>query len=217
MDVVLGEFALHVLKVHAPHAPVVEFKRAVDNAIARSLDGLGKADVGGAVDQHRIARLDIRAQRRYDTAQHAVFVADVFRRQALNAVATALPFDDAVEVLGARVEIAKHGVLGALNDVLLNRGHRGEVHVGHPHGNAVESLVGCIRSHTGDLTPRVNGDGVHAVAVDKRAKVVFHAELPCKVDCFGRRYCPPAWAVLAWGLLLILTDTGRWQISLERR
>ena len=181
MDVVLGEFALHVLKVHAPHAPVVEFKRAVDNAIARGLDGLGKADVGGAVDQHRIARLDIRAQRRHDTAQHAVFVADMLRRQALDAITAALPSDDAVEVLGTRIEVAKHGVLGALNDVFLDRGHRGKVHVGHPHGNAVEALVGCVRSHTGDLTPRVNGDGVHAVAIDKRAKVVFHAEPPCKV------------------------------------
>ena len=61
MDVVLGELALHVLKVHAPHALVVELKRAVDNTIARGLDGLGKADVGRAVDQHRITWLDIRA------------------------------------------------------------------------------------------------------------------------------------------------------------
>ena len=166
MDVVLGEFALHVLKVHAPHALVVELKRAVDNAIARGLDGLGEADVGGAVDQHRIARLDIRAQRRHDTAQHAVFVTDMLRRQALDAITAALPFDDAVEVLGTRIEVTKHGVLGALNDVLLDRGHRGEVHVRHPHGNAVEALVGCVRSHTGDLTPRVNGDRVHAMAVD---------------------------------------------------
>ena len=181
MDVVLGEFALHVLKVHAPHALVVKFKRAVDNTITRGFDRLGKTNVGGAMDQHRIARLDIRAQRRHDPAQHAVFVANMFRAQALDAIAAALPFDDAVEVLGARIEIAKHGVLGTLNDVLLDRGHRGKIHVGHPHGNAVEALVGCVRSHTGDLTPRVNGDGVHAVAVDKRAKVVFHAELPCKV------------------------------------
>ena len=217
MDVVLGELVLHVLKVHTPHALVVELKRAVDNVIARGLNGLGKADVGRAVDQHRIARLYIRAQRRHDTAQHAVFVADMFRAQTLDAIAATLPFDDAVEVLGARVKVAKHGVLGTLNDVLLDRGHRGEVHVGHPHGNAVESLVGCIRSHTGDLTPRVNGDGVHAVAVDKRAKVVFHAEPPCKVDCFGRRYCPPAWAVLARGLALNLTGTDEWLVSLARR
>ena len=61
MDVVLRELILHVLKVHAPHALVVELKRAVDNAITRGFDGLGKTDVGGAVDQHRIARLNIRA------------------------------------------------------------------------------------------------------------------------------------------------------------
>ena len=192
MNVVLGELVLHVLKVHAPHALVVELKRAVDNAIARGFDGLGKADVGGAVDQYRIARLDIRAQRRHDTAQHAVFIADMLRCQALDAITAALPFDDAIEVLGTRIEVAKHGVMDALNDVLLDRGHRGEVHVRHPHGYAVEALVGCVRGHTGDLAPRVNGNGVHAVAVDKRAKVVFHAELPCKVGCFDRRYCPPA-------------------------
>ena len=77
MDVVLRELALHVLKIHAPHALLVELKRAVDNAIARGLDGLGKTDVGGTMDQHRVARLDIGAQRRHDAAQHAVFVADM--------------------------------------------------------------------------------------------------------------------------------------------
>lgn len=166
MDVVLGELVLHVLKVHTPHALVVELKRAVDNTIARGLNGLGKANVGGAVDQHRIARLDIRAQRRHDAAQHAIFVADMFRAQTFDAIAAILPFDDAIEVLSARVKVAKHGVLGTLNDVLLDRGDRGKIHVGHPHGNAVEALVGCVRSHTGDLAPGVNGDGVHAVAVD---------------------------------------------------
>ena len=90
----------------------------------------------------------------------------MLRGQALNAIAAALPFDDAVKVLVARIEIAKHGMLGALNDVLLNRGHRGKIHVRHPHGDAVEALVGCVRSHTGNLTPGVNGDGVHSVAVD---------------------------------------------------
>ena len=217
MDVVLGELALHVLIVHTPHALVVELKRAVDNAIARGFDRLGKADVGGAVDQHRIARLDIRAQRRHNTAQHAVFVTDMFRAQTLDAIAAALPFDDAVRVLGTRIKVAKHGVLGTLNDVFLDRGHRGEVHVRHPHGNAIEALVGCVWSHAGDLTPRINGDGVHAVAVDKRSKVVFHPGLPCKADCFGRRYCPPVWAVLAWGLALNLTGADEWLISLARR
>lgn len=166
MDMVLDELALHVLKVHAPHTLVVELKRAVDNAIARGFDRLGKADVGRAVDQHRIAWLNIRTQRRHDTAQHAVFVADMFRAQTLDAIAAALPFDDAVEILGARVKVAKHGMLSALNDVLLDRRHRGKVHVGHPHGNAVEALVRRVRSHAGDLAPRVSGDGVHAVAVD---------------------------------------------------
>ena len=217
MNVVLGELALHVLKVHAPHALIVELKRAVDNAIARGFDGLGKADVGGTVDQHRIARLDIRAQGRHDAAQHAVLVADMLGEQALDAITAALPFDDAVEVLVARIEIAKHGMLGALNNVLLDRGHRGKVHVCHPHGDAVEALVGRVRSHAGDFAPGVNGDGVHAVAVDKRAKVVFHAGLPCKDDCFDRRYCPPAWAVLTWGLALNLTGADEWLVSLARR
>ena len=217
MDMVLDELAPHVLKVHAPHTLVVELKRAVDNAIARGFDRLGKADVGRAVDQHRIARLDIRAQGRHDAAQHAVFVADMLREQALDAITAALPFDDAVEVLVARIEIAKHGMLGALNDVLLDRGHRGKVHVRHPHGNAVEALVRRVRSHAGDLAPGVNGDSIHAVTVDKRSKVVFHAELPCKADCFGRSYCPPAWAILARGLPLNLAGTGEWPASPARR
>ena len=166
MDVVLREFALHVLKVHAPYALVVELKRAMDNTVARGLDGLGKADVRGAMDQHRVTRLGIGAQCRYDAAQHAVFVADVLRRQAFNAVATALPLDDAVEVLGARIKVAKHGVLGTLNDVLLDRRHRGKIHIRHPHRDAVEAFIGNVWRHAGDLAPGVNGDGIHAVAVD---------------------------------------------------
>ena len=50
MDVILLELVFHVLKVHAPYALVVELKRAVHNAVARSLNGLGKADVGGAMN-----------------------------------------------------------------------------------------------------------------------------------------------------------------------
>lgn len=90
----------------------------------------------------------------------------MLRRQVLNAVATALPFDDAVEVLGTRIKVAKHRVLGTLNDVLLDRGHRGKVHIRHPHRDTVEALVGNVWRHTGDLAPGVNGNGVHAVAVD---------------------------------------------------
>ena len=63
MDVVLRELSLHVLKVHAPYALVVELQRAMDNTVARGLDGLGKADVGGAMDQHRITGLNIGAKR----------------------------------------------------------------------------------------------------------------------------------------------------------
>ena len=197
MDMVLRKLALHVLKIHAPHALVIELQRAMDNAIARGFDGLSKADVGRTMDQHRVTGLHIGAQRRYDAAQHTVFVADMLKRQALDAITAALPLDNAVEVLGARIKVAKHRVLGTPNDVFLNRRHRGKVHIRHPHRDAVEALVGNVWRHTGDLAPGVNGDGVHAVAVDKRAKIVFHAELPCEVDCFGRRYCPPAWAVLA--------------------
>ena len=217
MDAVLLELMLHVLKVHAPDALLVEFKRAMDNAIASGFDGLGKADIGGAMDEHCVTRLHVGAQRRHDPAQHAVLVADMLGEQALNAVATALPLDDAVEVLGARMEVAKHGVLGALNDVLLNRWHRGKVHVGHPHGDAVEALVGHVRRHTGDLAPGVDGDGIHVVAVNDRGEVVFHAALPCKVDCFDRRYCPPARAVLARVLLLNLTDADALPVNPEPR
>ena len=87
-------------------------------------------------------------------------------KQALDAVATALPLDDAVEVFGTRIKVAKHRVLGTLNDVFLNRRHRGKVHIRHPHRDAVEALVGNVWRHAGDLAPGVNGDGVHAVAVD---------------------------------------------------
>ena len=59
MDVILLELVLHVLKVHAPYALVVELKRAMDNAVASGFNGLGEADVGGAVNEHRIARLHI--------------------------------------------------------------------------------------------------------------------------------------------------------------
>ena len=212
MDAVLRELALHVLKVHAPHALFVELKWAVNNTVARGLDGLGKADIGRTMDQHRVTGLHIGAQRRYNAAQHTVFIANMLRRQALNAVTTALPLDNAIEVLGAWIKVAKHRVLSTLNDVLLDRGHRGKVHIRHPHRDAVEALIGHVWRHTGDLAPGVNGDGIHAVAVDKRGKVVFHAALPCKADWFGRRYCPPERAALirVLGLNLIGARAPWW-------
>ena len=145
--------------------------------IAIVRQAVGKANVGRAVEQHVVPFGAQNVQRGDHAAQHAVFVADVFRLQAGNAVVALLPADNGIVIFRRGVKIAEGRMLHPFDHGLLNGGNHGEIHIRHPHGDHVESLPGRGIGRTG-RAHGVNGDGVLSPAIQNGSKVVFHCVSP---------------------------------------
>ena len=173
MDVVFFAFAVHVGVVHPPDAVLVLHQRAVYDAVAVILQRVSEADVGGAVQQHRVAGGGQAPQRRRHAAQHTVFVTDGVLGQPLDAVAVALPADDGVIVGVRRQEIAVQRVGRARNDSGGDGGYGGKVHVGHPHGDSRKAVFGCGRRKAG-FAQALHSECIFAVAVVNGGKIVGH-------------------------------------------
>ena len=141
VDVILLELPVHVLIVHAPYALPVPLQRGVDGNTARVLEGVGEAHICGRVDKNLLAGSGEGLEHGADAAQHAVFVADVFRQQALHPVAFLLPADDAVEIFFRQGEVAEVGHLHALVYGRHHRRGRLEAHVRYPHGDSGEAFA----------------------------------------------------------------------------
>ena len=163
VDSVLRDFLLHVRKVHAVCTVLVQNQRAVDDSVAIVAQGPGKAHIGGGVEEHIVPSGAEHVQGADHAAQHAVLIADAFPGEACGAVAGLLPPDDRVQVFLPGGEVAEMRLLCAGDDRFLHRGDGGEVHVRHPHGDGVEALLGGTGG--GAVAQGVNGDGVHAFAV----------------------------------------------------
>ena len=174
VDVVLHDLLLHVREVHAVDARLVLDQGAVDNVVAVVGQAAGKADVGGGVEQHVVAFGAQHVQGADNAAQHAVFIANALLGQAGDAVALLLPVDDGVVVIVAGGKVAEERMLDALGNGLGDGGHRGEVHVRHPHGDDVKALFGGLGAVPAGDKP-VHGDGVFPVPVDDAGKIVFHS------------------------------------------
>ena len=99
----LHDLFFHVGIVHAPDTGVVLFERAVDDVIAVVFQAPGKADVGRTQNEDLVAARAEDVQRRHNAAQHAVFIADMLRQQALRP----LPVDDGVKIRLRRAEVAE--------------------------------------------------------------------------------------------------------------
>ena len=111
MDVLLLQAALHVRKVHAPDVCFVFYQGRVDDLIAVVFQAMGKANVGGAVEEYLVTPGTDTVQGADNAAQNPVFIADVLFGKALNAVAGALPADDGIVVFLCGAEVAKGRVL----------------------------------------------------------------------------------------------------------
>ena len=183
VDVVLGELLLHVLEVHAPDAILVDLEGRVHDVEAVVLEAHRETDVGRAVEKDLIARLHEGGQRGDDTTEDAVLIADALLGEALDAVARLVPLDDGVEVLIGRGEVTKRRVLSALDNRLGDGRHRGEVHVGNPHGDAVKALGRSIRSEA--VAKTVDGDRVHAVTLHVTGEVILH-EKTLSIECLHK-------------------------------
>ena len=176
MDVVLFELAVHVGVVHPPDALLILDEGRVDDAETIVVQGFGKADVGGAVDQHRVAGVRKAGQGRNNTAQHAVFVPDAVPGQqgGVAAVALHLPPDDGVVIGVRRLKIAVGGVLGPLCQGLGDGGHGGKVHIRHPHGDGVEPRLRGVGGEAGVAAQTVHRNGIFAVPVQNGSEIVTH-------------------------------------------
>ena len=107
------------------------------------------------------------------TPPSPVFVADVLRLQAGDAVAALLPADDGIVIFRRRVKIAEGRMLRPPDHGLLNGGRHGKIHVRDPHGDHVEALPGGGIGRTG-RAHCVDGNGVLSPAIQNGSKVVFH-------------------------------------------
>ena len=149
MDILGFQLGVHILVIHTPYAVFVLFQRAVDDFVAVVLDAHGKADVGGAVQQHAVAGRGKRGQCRNHAAQNAVFVADIFLGQAGHAVAGFLPAYDGIIIFVRRLKVAERRVLGSFDDRLRNGGYGGKIHIRHPHRDDIKAVLGTIRGKAG--------------------------------------------------------------------
>ena len=175
MDFIFLDFPLHILVVHAPDAVLVNLQRGVDNTIAVVLQCVGEADVGGGVNQHIVPPGAQHIQGADHAAQYAVGIGDVLRGHG-NAVVGFVPAEDGIKILLPGAEIAIGRMLGPLDDGLGHRGHRGEIHIRHPHGNQIEALpAGAVGAEHG--VPRsIHRNGIHSLPVQDGSKIIFHGK-----------------------------------------
>ena len=84
----------------------------MDQLVAVVFQTVGKADIGGAVDQNLIAPGAHAVQGADDAAQNAVFIADVLPGQVRNTVSLCLPADDGIVIFRGRVKIGSMSIVG---------------------------------------------------------------------------------------------------------
>ena len=170
VDVIFHDLLFHVGKIHPPDTLLVLCQRRVDNVIAIVRQAVGKANVGRAVEQHVVPFGAQNVQRGDHAAQYAVFVADVFRLQAGDAVARFVPADDGIIIFIGRTKIAKGRVLGALDNGLLDGRYRGKIHIRHPHWI---HLMPIIFQFSGFPFKRIC-----PASVNDFIKFIFHSRFP---------------------------------------
>lgn len=144
----------------------------MDDVVAVVDEGTGEADVGRRVHEDVVAFGAEDVQGADNAAEDAVLIADGFRRQALDAVARALPVDDGVKVRVARHEVAKDRMLDTADDRFLDRRHGGEVHIGHPHRDGVKAFL--RRAREARLAQGIDRQRILAAAVHDGGKIVGH-------------------------------------------
>ena len=181
MDVVLLQLPVHVRIVHAPHARLIPLQRRVDDGPPQALQGVGKAHIGGAVDQNRLPGAGQRLHHGADAAQDPVFIPDVPPLQAGYPVPRLLPADDAVIVGVRQPVVAEIGVAEPGLDGLQHRRRGGKAHIRYPHRDPGKARLG-LHSGIGD---HVQGQGIPSLPVQNGFKIILHGHPPFFMS--GRR------------------------------
>ena len=94
MYAVIPDLPLHILKVHAPHAALIDLKRAQHNVVAIILQRPGEADVSRRVDQHAVTPRTDYSESAYHAAENTVLIAYGISCESADIVANAVPLYD---------------------------------------------------------------------------------------------------------------------------
>ena len=172
MDVLLFQMPLHIRIVHAPDPLVILYQGRVNQRIAVVPQSVGKPDIGGGVNQNLVAFGAEHVGQGHHAAQNAIYITNMLRGQSFHAVAAALPGADAVIVFVPGRKVAEKGMLQPLPYGLGNGGHRGEIHIRHPHGDQIEALLWGLGA--GAVLAQIHGQGIFSAAVINGCKIVFH-------------------------------------------
>ena len=165
VDVLFRNLPLHIRKVHAPYAVAVPHQRRVNHVVAIVGQALGKADIGGRVNQHTVPFGTKNVQRGEYPAQNSVFIGDIPPGQTGHPVACLVPADDGVIVLLPRLEIAEMRLLHPVDYGLLNLGQNRKVHIGYPHRDNIEPLLRGLGRHIRHTAQRIDGECIFIPAV----------------------------------------------------
>ena len=177
MDLIINDLFLHIGKVHSPYTLIINLQRAVNDIIAIILKGLGKSDISRAVDQDIVTLRTENIHGTYNSAKYSVFIADRIPCEPLYLVSCFMPLNDGIKILIGRRKITKQRMPGSLDDSLRNGWNRRKIHISHPHGYDIKSILWQFRSKSGIDSQTINRKSVFSFSVYFRNKIVFHINL----------------------------------------
>ena len=137
----------------------------------------GEAYVCRTVNQDVITAGADAVQCTDNSAQNAIFVANMLGLQTGDTVACFLPADDGLIIFRRGFEVTEGRVTGPFDDRLLYGRYSRKVHVCYPHRDGIESLLRRGRRETIALQA-VYCDGISAMSVNDGSEVVFHMNAP---------------------------------------
>ena len=169
----LGKLLLHVFIVHAPDIFFIQLQGGVDNFIAVVPQGMGKADVGGAVNQHLVTPGAQHIQCADHPAQHAVGIGDFFLPHSY-LVVIFMPGGNFVIIFLPGRKITVSRMLCALDNGSGHGGDGWEIHVSHPHRNQVEALFAGAFGTVDGAARLVYRQSIQPLPVQNGSKIIFH-------------------------------------------
>ena len=182
VDRLFPELFFHVCIIHSPYAVFVLYQRRMYGLVAVVFQACGEAYVCRAVDKDVITAGADAVQCTDNSAQNAIFVANVPGLQTGDTVAGFMPADDGLIIFRRGFKVTEGRVTGPFNDRLLYGRYSRKVHICYPHRDGIEALFRRGRRETIALQA-VYCNGISAMPVNDGSEVVFHMMLLLKKFC----------------------------------
>ena len=177
VDLLFPELFLHVCIIHSPYAVFIPYQRRMYGLVAVVFQTCCEAYVCRAVNQDVITAGADAVQCTDNSAQNAIFVANVLGLQTGDTVTCFLPADDGLIIFRRGFEVTEGRVTGPFDDRLLYGRYSREVHVCYPHRDGIEAFFRRGRRETIALQA-VYCDGISAMPVNDGSEVIFHMDTP---------------------------------------